>query len=61
MKIQINKPLKNYKAGYIIDIKDKNGIPTDIYWFRRLKDAKIDNCIEIIKSSSFKKSKKIEE
>jgi hypothetical protein len=49
MKIKINKPLINYKIGQIIDIKtDNSKIPLSLYWRRRLKDAEIDNCIEIV-------------
>ena len=43
MKVKINKPLKNYVAGQIVDIN-----PSEQYWANRLKDAKIDNCIEIV-------------
>jgi len=52
MKIKINKPLKNYRAGQVIEIN-----PSDIYWVRRLKDAEIDNCIEVVieeKETKFK-------
>lgn len=27
---------------------DKNGIPLDHYWRRRLEDSKIDGCVEIV-------------
>ena len=43
MKVRINKQLKNYAVGQIVDIN-----PSEQYWANRLKDAKIDNCIEIV-------------
>jgi len=46
MKVKINKKLKNYAIGQIININ-----PSEQYWANRLKDAEIDNCIEIIKPS----------
>ena len=49
MKVKINKPLKNYLEGQIVDIN-----PSEQYWAKRLEDAKIDNCIEIIKENKFK-------
>lgn len=49
MKIVINKPLKGYNIGDIVKIDDYNNIPLDGYWRDRLKDSKIDNCIEIYK------------
>lgn len=52
MKIRINKQLKNYAVGQIVDIN-----PNDIYWINRLKDAEIDNCIELVKSVSNKEVK----
>lgn len=57
MKLKLNFDLNGYKAGEIIDIKDKNGIPTDKYWRKRLRDAVIDNCVEVMTD---KKSKKKE-
>jgi len=41
---------------------DRNGIPLENFWRRRLKDSKIDGCIEIIKdenSTTKKETKKI--
>lgn len=59
MKIKLNVDLLKHKAGTTITIKDVDGIPVDQYWYRRLKDAKKDNCIEVIsgsqKSTTYKK------
>ena len=49
VNIKLNADLNGYKKGKILKIiVDKKGIPVDNYWYRRLKDAEIDNCIEII-------------
>lgn len=47
IKIKLNCDLKNHKKGHIITIN-----LYDIYWRNRLRDAKIDNCIEIVKEKS---------
>lgn len=51
MQIKINN-LPGYAAGSVIDIEtDASGIPLDKFWRKRLKDAKIDQCIEVFKPS----------
>jgi hypothetical protein len=52
MKLKINKPLKNYAVGQIVEVKD-----SDTYWINRVKDAEIDNCVEIIELEKRKDSK----
>ena len=46
MKLKVNN-VPGYSG--IINIEDDNGIPIDKFWRNRLEDAKIDNCVEIIK------------
>ena len=46
MKIKINN-VPGYSG--IIDVKDNNGVPIQKFWRNRLKDAEIDNCVEVIK------------
>jgi hypothetical protein len=59
MKIKINKPIFGHKVGQVIDINtNENSIPTAIYWRRRLQDAKIDNCIEIVEEKKETKETK---
>lgn len=51
INLKINLPLPGYTAGQTIKIKtDRNNVPLDLFWRRRLKDALVDNCVEIIKS-----------
>lgn len=42
MKIKILKKLKKYPVNSIVNIE------LNKYWRRRLKDSKIDHCIEIV-------------
>ena len=53
MKIKINKKLKKYAVGQIIEIN-----PSEQYWASRLQDAQIDNCIEVV-SENIKKEKEV--
>jgi len=39
---------------------DKQGTPLDKEWRRRFKDAKLDNCVEVVKEIKQKKSTKEE-
>jgi len=48
--IKILKPLKNHKAGDIVEI-DMSTVE-GYYWERRLADAKEDNCCEIYSQES---------
>ena len=50
MKIEIKKPLRGYPAGVKLNINtDENGTPKELYWRRRLRDSKKDNCIKVVK------------
>ncbi len=46
-KIKVNKPLKNFKAGDVVDV-DFDNYKDRVYWKRRLADAKIDKCCELV-------------
>lgn len=49
IKFIINKALGGYKSGAEISLDCCNVkgdmVPTDSYWYRRYRDAKIDQCI----------------
>ena len=50
-----NIVLEKLKPGQEKKIEvDKIGTPIDKFWRRRLKDSKIDNCIEIVKTKTKK-------
>ena len=50
-KIKVNKPLKTFKAGQVIEV-DFDNYKDRIYWKRRLEDAKIDKCCEVVKEKN---------
>ena len=58
MKIKLNIAMNGFAKGQEITIADVDGIPTDSFWRRRLKDAEIDNSIKIVQTKAFEKSKK---
>lgn len=48
-KLKLNCAFRGHKAGSIINIEvSDDGTPKDSFWRRRLKDAKIDNCVEFV-------------
>ncbi len=48
-KLKLNAPLRGHPKDIIIPIRtDETGIPVDRYWRDRLKDAKIDGCVEFL-------------
>lgn len=48
-KYLVNKAIGKHLPGQIILVDvDKNGVPLEKYMRRRLKDAKRDNCIELV-------------
>lgn len=48
MKLKLNANLRGNKSGDVIDVDDVNGVPTEIFWRRRLRDSAIDNCCEVV-------------
>jgi hypothetical protein len=59
--IKLNTPLRGLPAGHIVKVKCKDGLLLDQYWRRRLKDAAIDGCVEIIENKAESKIKNIAE
>lgn len=49
-KIKVNKPLKNYQAGEVVEVNFDN-YAEKTYWKRRLEDAKNDQCCELVKTT----------
>jgi hypothetical protein len=57
-KIVINSAggLRGRKKGSVINvIVDDNGTPVDLYWRRRFKDSKLDNCISFVEEKNLEK------
>jgi len=51
MQIEILKDFAGYKKGQKVTIESTKGIPVDIFWRRRLKDAEFDDCVKVIKKT----------
>jgi PleD family two-component response regulator len=51
VRLQLNADLGGKKKGAILSLDiDANKTIIDSYWRRRLEDAKIDKCVEILKN-----------
>ena len=58
IKLKLNKAMAGYEPGHTVTIQaDSCGVPLEKFWRRRLKDAKIDNCVEVVKASKHKQEK----
>ena len=57
MKLKLNTDLELNKQGDIVEVSDTLGIPHSQYWRQRLKDAVIDNCVEVIKEKKMVRKK----
>ena len=50
--IKINKPIHGHPLGSIARVRaDDDGVPIEKYWRDRLRDAVIDDCVEIVKAT----------
>ena len=53
LKLKIHNEALKARYGDEIEVNaTKSGVPRDRYWRNRLRDAKIDNCVEIVKSGA---------
>lgn len=50
IKVKVLKDIPGHKAGKTVKVNVNNGIPVDHFWRRRLQDAKLDQCVEIVKA-----------
>ena len=56
--LKFNRDCGPYSEGQIVkDAATEKGLPTDSFLRRRLKDAEIDNCVEIVKPKKSKSEK----
>lgn len=63
LRVMTDQPLHGVAKGKMITVSvDRDGTPLDKNWRRRLKDSKIDGCVEIVtkaaKASTEKKETK---
>ena len=41
--------MKGHKSGEVITLDAfKTGSPIDTFWRKRLRDSKVDNCVEVV-------------
>lgn len=53
MKLKLNAPLYGLAAGSVVEVQTAaDGHPVDRRWRDRLRDARIDNCVEIVQSKT---------
>lgn len=49
IKIQVNHGLADYDDGEIVEVEAmETGEPAELFWRRRLRDAKVDGCCEVV-------------
>jgi len=51
MRIKINRDIGPMNMGTVVNVKGSDGVPHELYWRRRLQDAEIDNCCEVMTES----------
>lgn len=57
IKIKINKAFSNFEKGQVLEVDAfDDGVPTDIFWRRRLNDAERDECCEVVSSGKTEKA-----
>lgn len=59
MKIKILRSFGAYTAGETLEIDAEGGIPKQLFWRRRLRDAKRDGCLEVVKEKASKNKPKV--
>lgn len=52
MKLKLNVDLMKYKKGLTIDF-DKLTYTESVFFKKRIKDSKIDNCVELVTEKDF--------
>lgn len=58
-RLKLNTPLRGHDAGAEIRVKtDKNGTILDPYWRRRVRDSKVDGCVEFVDNKKKARTKK---
>lgn len=47
-------------SGTVTIQTDENGVPLERFWRNRIKDAAVDNCVEVVKPSKPVKTRETE-
>lgn len=49
IRLKVNGPLPGYHPGQVVRVEtDASGTPLSGYWRRRLEDARVDGCVEVV-------------
>jgi hypothetical protein len=56
--LKLNADLRGHKKGEVIKLEARGRMPIDVYWKRRIRDARIDNCVELVEKKSTSSSSK---
>lgn len=49
IRIRLNVPMLGFPAGTVTEIPvDQKGDPTQLFWIRRMRDARKDGCLTIV-------------
>ena len=59
IKLKIKKAFSGFIIDQVISVEvDSDGVPVDRFWRRRLRDSKVDGCVElqILKPQKLKNS-----
>ena len=60
IQIKVLKEIPGHKAGVTVKVQVNGKIPVQKFWRDRLRDAAIDNCVEIVKARKFTTTKETE-
>jgi hypothetical protein len=56
IKVNVAGLLKGVKKDGFVSVEvDEKGTPFDLFWVKRIRDSKIDNCVTIIQDEKPKK------
>lgn len=50
IKLKVLKDIPGHKAGKVVDVEVNGGIAVDKFWRKRMRDAAIDQCVEVVKA-----------
>jgi hypothetical protein len=49
MRLRLNQPMLKFPAGIEIEVPTgPDGEPSELFWRRRLRDARVDGCVTIV-------------
>lgn len=52
IQIRVRGPIPGHEIDDVVDVPvDGRGVPLDLHWRRRLKDAETDNCCERVQAA----------